>query len=388
MKHFFLGILFSHILTFAASDFSDFDSYQGRMTRSEIEEKLGVFLQKDGDAGSYFTLDDHAFTLYTASETEKERAVEYSLTLASQKMDKAVQPEGRKDLVGVKIALDPGHLGGDYARLEERYIDIPPSLERKELIQFDEGSLCFLTAVYLKLLLEKEGAVVMITRDQIGKGVYEEDFFDWLKKNPQLWLGEVSLNKIYARYYNPLDLLARAKKINEFSPDLTVVIHYNSQDPEAGKSSNHHVAAQNYNMVFIPGAFCRNELADRETRYEFLRLLLREDVKESAVLSRKILEQFSQYLEVPVITKNDGAHYLDRVCLKIYEGVYARNLALTRLIHGPICYGETLIQNNVDECVNLSRQDFVIDGRPCSSRLKQVAEAYYEGIKNYLLKSE
>jgi len=225
----------------------------------------------------------------------------------------------------------------------------------------------------------------MLTRDQIGKGVYREDFFDWLKNNPQLWKGEVSLNKLFRKYYNPLDLHARAEKINAFAPDLSIVIHYNSHHVETEYSSNNAIAANNYNLVFIPGAFCRNELATQESRYEFLRLLTSTDLNESLGLSSSILEQFTKKLNIPTVAEADGANYLNTVCMKINEGIYARNLALTRLIHGPICYGETLIQNNIDECLNLSRTDFVIHGTPCSSRVRKVAEAYFEGIKIFLL---
>jgi len=383
MKIFAYVFLFFQITAFAAIDFSDFDAFQEKLTREEIEEKLTLFLQKDGRIAHYFSLSDDALTLYDSPSTQKEQNIEYLLKFAHSN-DTREEKALRKSLVGVKIAIDPGHFGGQYAHLEERYIDIPPSLERSKPIQFDEGTLSFLTAIYLKILLEKEGAIVMITRDQIGKGVYPEDFFDWLKNHPQLWRGEVSLNKLFRKYYNPLDLRARAAKINAFAPDLSIVIHYNSHHVDEESASNNAVTASNYNLVFIPGAFCRNELATQESRYEFLRLLTNADLKGSHALSRSILEQFNEKLKIPMVSNSDGARYLDSVCLKVAEGIYARNLALTRLIHGPVCYGETLIQNNIDECLNLSRTDFVIHGRPCSSRVKQVAEAYYEGIKNYL----
>jgi N-acetylmuramoyl-L-alanine amidase len=376
-------LFFLPTLLLSNLNFQEFDAYQGRWTREEIEDRLGRFLQKDGRVGSYFSLTSDSLIVYDAPETQKEREIEYHLKLASKKNGKG-GPLQKKGLVGLKVAIDPGHLGGPYARLEERYIDIPPSLERKNSIQFDEGTLSYLTAIYLKILLEKEGAVVMITRDQIGKGVYAEDFFDWLKKHPQLWVGEVSLNKLFRKYYNPLDLRARAEKINRFSPDLTLVIHYNSHHVEEEYSSNNCVASKNYNLVFVPGAFCRNELAEQESRYEFLRLLVTEDLPKSQKLCSAVLKEFGSSLQVPVVSKADGARYLESVCLKVEEGVFARNLALTRLVHGPVCYGETLIQNNIDECVNLSRTDFIIDGRPCSSRIKQVSEAYFEGIKKYL----
>lgn len=378
MKIFFLFVVAFSNCVFA--NFSDFDCYQGKCTRAEIEERLGMFLQKDGAIGNYFSLSNDVLKLFNS-----EGHVEYELKLTSEAAAKQIAK--RQNLIGVKVAIDPGHLGGPYATLEDRFIDIPLSLERANPIQFDEGTLCFLTAVYLKLLLEKEGAIVMLTRDRIGAGVYEDDFFDWLKKNTQLWMGEGgSLKKIFGKYYNPLDLRARAKKINDFAPDLTVVIHYNATEIEGNVPSNHNVSPLNYNMIFVPGAFCHNELIDRDSRYEFLRLLVSDDLHSSLSLSKAVLDKLGEHLQVPPISKHDGANYLNRVGMKVHEGIYARNLALTRLIHGPVCYGETLIQNNIDECVKLANNDFVIGGQQCSSRIKQVAEGYFEGIKEYLLR--
>jgi len=385
MKKLLLFVLCLSSSVFSEVDFSDFDHYQGKCLRADIEKKLGIFLQKDGGVGSYFSLNDNVLTIYNDVETNPERKVEYELKLAAIAAPTERVLE-RQDLVGVKIAIDPGHLGGPYANLEDRFIDIPPSLERTDPIKFDEGSLCLLTAIYLKLLLEKEGAIVMVTRNQIGQGVYGDDFFEWLKKNVQLWMGEGgSLKRLFVKYYNPLDLRARAKKINDFSPDLSVVIHYNSQDGENNGPSNHTISPVNYNMVFIPGSFCQHELVNRDSRYEFMRLLVTEDLQSSLKLSQAILQKLGEHLQVPPLSKSDGANYLNRVGMKIDEGVYARNLALTRLIHGPVCYGETLIQNNIDECVNLSKRDFVINGIWCSSRIKEVAEGYFEGIKSYLI---
>lgn len=170
-----------------SNPFSEFDASQNRFSRREIEEKLGYYLQRDGHVGCFYSLTNEAFTLFDAPETQKERNVEFCLRLSMEggrPMAKKIQ----KGLAGVKIALDPGHLGGPYARLEERYIDIP-SPHGEEAIRFDEGTLSFLTALHLKGLLEKEGAIVMMTRNRIGQGVYGEDFFDWLRKSPSLWTG-------------------------------------------------------------------------------------------------------------------------------------------------------------------------------------------------------
>jgi hypothetical protein len=56
---------------------------------------------------------------------------------------------------------------------------------------------------------------------------------------------------------------------------------------------------------------------------------------------------------------------------------------MTRLVHGPICYGESLVQNNLQEALRLAKLDTEVQGYPCSSRIKQVATAYFEAIKEF-----
>jgi hypothetical protein len=108
-----------------SADFSDYDASQGKWTRAELEERLGRFLLKEGNISSYFSLTPKELVLYNLPETQKDREVEYRLALADVQAEAEKAPT-RKDLVGVKVAIDPGHFGGPYARLEERFIDIPP----------------------------------------------------------------------------------------------------------------------------------------------------------------------------------------------------------------------------------------------------------------------
>lgn len=366
-----------------AADFADFDCYQGNVTKAKLEENLKKFLKKDARIEGYFELTDEELKVYSALPTSRQRKLEYSLKVAPADQQIEEIAVKRESLVGVRIAIDPGHFGGPLSRIEERFIDIPPSLDRESSLQFDEGTLSFLTARYLQILLEKEGAVVLLTREGIGKGGLPVGFFDWLKENPKLWTPDSTMRKLF-KYYNQTDLHARAEKINAFKPDLSIVIHFNAhhgQDPNATNSS---ITPSNFNMVFVPGAFIGDELADEASRYEFLRLLISDDLSNSLSLSQAVLGKFTEILSIPPVNSNDGARYLETACLKVDEGIYARNLALTRMIHGPLCYGETLVQNNIDESKNLARQDFVIAGMNCSSRIKQVAEAYFEGIKSYL----
>lgn len=357
--------------------FQDFDSYQGRVSKEEIENKL-KYLIKAKEAQNYFSLTEDAFIIYASLEDKQKGHEEYRLKLGSSD---ALRPL-KKSLANCKIAIDPGHFGGKYSHLEQRFIEI--SFQNK-LIAFNEGDLTFLTALYLKELLEKEGAEVLLTRPKIGEGAFSQSFSQFLKTHPDL-LTHKPQTQIFRGIYNGLDLYARAEKINTFKPDVTVIIHYNAHDSEGEKYTS--TTDKNFNLVFIPGSFGDGELKEKKARYEFLRLLVTTDFVLSKRFSKIVLKKFHEHLQVPTVTSSDGARYLETASIEVEKGVYARNLALTRLVHGPLCYGESLVQNNLEEALRLSHLDTEIQGHPCSSRLKEVAVAYFEAIKEFFMQQD
>jgi N-acetylmuramoyl-L-alanine amidase len=361
---------------FCGLDFHDFDSYQERLTHDEVQKKIEVFLEKDPSIRDFYRLTPTA--LYIGDLKRKE--VDYVLSITSSEVTKPAS--SYKGLKEAKIAIDPGHFGGSFAELEERFLSIPAEQSgvSQSPIFLREGDLTYLTALELKRLLEAEGATVLITRSGIGKGALEKNFYEWMKEKMPLFLEGVTLSKHFREFYNHEDLRARAEKINDFSPDIAIIIHYNAVPPSKGER---YYASQNYNLAFVPGAFGRGELEEKRDRYEFLRLLVTQDLEDSVELSSKIVKKFAEVLQVPLIVENDSAPYLRSVCKAQKTGIYSRNLALTRLVHCPVCYGETLIQNHPDEASRLATQDFSIAGIPCSKRIQEVAQAYFEGIRDY-----
>jgi len=373
-----LASFLSCLAGLSAVDFREFDCYQNKLTYEEVERKVRNCLEKSPEIRGFYQLTTEA--LYIGDLDLKQ--IDYVLYLRKSGSDISHERSLRKGLKGARIAIDPGHFGGAFAELEERFVKIPASkTKNSQEIYFAEGDLAYLTAIELKSLLEAQGAIVFISRTGIGKGAIEEDFFVWKEKHPDLQAE--SLSKTFRTYYNREDLRKRAEKINAFSPDITLIIHYNAHLNDHEKEADRPFTRSNYNLAFIPGAFCQGELTRKEDRYEFLRLLLTDTIEESQKLSRYIVQEFVRHLDVPLITRSDTASYIEKACLLQEPGVYCRNLALTRLIRSPVCYGETLIQNNEDEAYRLASGDAFIMGISCSSRIQQVAQAYFEGIKQY-----
>lgn len=170
----------------------------------------------------------------------------------------------------------------------------------------------------------------------------------------------------------------RAELINDFQPDLTIIIHYNVDETnfEWQKPST-----KNFNMTFIGGAFMKTDLPTIEKRFEFLRMIISDDVEKSIALSSETIKNFEKYLNVKTAQQTD-AKYLSEGCIATdKKGVYCRNLQLTRYIHSPLVYGETLYQDNIIECKLLNAET----DKTKNKRVQQVAEAYYQGILNYVL---
>jgi N-acetylmuramoyl-L-alanine amidase len=220
-----------------------------------------------------------------------------------------------------------------------------------------------------------------MTRSGLGKGAIEQDFFSWLLDRPNI--ASTLLSRLFRNEYNREDLKKRAEKINAFKPDITIIIHYNAHLSESEKKARLFFTQSNYNLAFVPGAFGKGELKESQDRYEFLRLLVTNDIEDSVLLSEYVLAEFVNQLQVPLVVNTEKNSYLSSVCLFQKDGIYSRNLALTRQVHGPVCYGETLIQNNQEEAYRLASSDSSIQGIPCSKRVEQVALAYFEGIKHY-----
>ncbi len=366
----------------AGYDFSDFDMYQKTYTKNEIEERIQRYLEKDSDIRKWFTISDTALYMKGAGGGENEYVLEFASKPSLTKPH--TKPFPKKGLKSAKIALDPGHFGGIFSELEKRSVTIPEMASQSigASSHISEGTLTYLTAFLLKQLLENEGAEVYITRPGIGIGAHDLDFFSWLQHNPQVWTGPDSLSDLFIKKYNREDLLSRIQKINHFSPDIAVIIHYNSDIPDSETGFTSH----NYSMAFVPGAFCREELNTKEARYEFMRLLVTDTVQDSIRLSECLGRSFETQLNVPLFSEQGKPpipSYLLEASLLQKRGVYARNLALTRGVHAPVCYGETLIQNNRDEFERLLRQEIVIDGILGPRRVREVAQAYFLGIKNY-----
>ena len=370
------------------------------MMRAECKvfyEEFGIFnrLFKSADLESLKII-------YNNKDTSKIELSHYDNYLSENKFENN-KLEGALPLSGIKIALDPGHLGGEMemAVLEGKFVRISKD-NGKTIHEFNEGNIALETAKILAKKLIAQGAKVILSRDKEGISAFNKTYEEWLKNDFKKALNtefeaeridkaqynflskKADKKKIFHEFFKGLEIKERAKKINAFHPDLCIIIHYNVDEENYWardrKKNLMTSTEQNYSMVFMPGAFLSHELDEIEERIQLLRLLITNDVAASMRLSGYVADEFANFLEVPPISHLSEMGYIKRVSVYTgIPGVFARNLALTRMIHSPVCYGEPLCQDNENEFIKLA-------DKQNKERVREVAEAYYNGIMNYFEK--
>lgn len=313
----------------------------------------------------------------------------------------------RLPLQGLRVAIDPGHVAGNQAmaELEGKYVKILPTEEGQDTIRFYEAELTLATAWLIRDELEALGAEVMMTRETAHTGALGIDFFSWKEahwerhlqemvareemkaEDAQWWRTQAEDDIIYSRHYNRLDLKARAEKINAYQPDLNLMIHFNIHEPNWHNRDEEGYFPQteaNYCMAFVPGSFMEGELNKPIDRLNFARLYFGNDLVNSLTLSDQFVQASIDFTGVPAVTAAEGLPYLERACIAAdHPGVYARNLSLTRLIRSPLCYGESLCQENRYESEMLYQRDMEVRGHKVSSRVEAVAMAYIQAVKDF-----
>jgi N-acetylmuramoyl-L-alanine amidase len=277
--------------------------------------------------------------------------------------------------------------------LESRFVKMDVGTEK---IEFNEGELTYATALILKKQLEAQGAEVVVTRQDCNKTALGITFQEWYKtrmsddleeavnsgkisKEVANWLkNDAGQEKVFQKYFQNIDWRERSKIINDFKPDLTVIIHYNADEDNKNWVKP---TEKNYNVAFVGGGYVKDELLKMEDRFQFLRQLVSYDLENSMRFSNLVVKSFEETLKVPTITKQDETNNIKNFSMPtLYKGVYSRNLALTRYVMGTVCYGESLLQDNVKEMKLLNKRDLDYSCGKTSSRVKDVANAYYKGI--------
>jgi N-acetylmuramoyl-L-alanine amidase len=392
----------------ALSDRVQFESNAFYILNEKKEKEFAVYANETKVLADFFensslTEQSKLYKLKGLNKLSKKQLD--SLVMTMNDDSKLPKPNSSKPLQNIRIAIDPGHFSSNYedSKVEGKYVKLVNEKSRKkDTITLVEGQLTFLTAQVLKNMLEEQGAKVILSRNKENMTAFNQSYNDWykyrrnkvldsLKQKNELdndkykILKQFPKEKLFWAFFRDYELLERAKKMNGFYPHLSVIIHYNVDD----KNSPWTTASQrNNSMCFISGAFGTKDLAKPANKLHFLRLLLGKQVQQSETISRLTMNSFEKNLKVTKAKQTDTDYLMHNTLSTNCQGVFCRNLILTRYINSPLVYGESLYQDNAKECTMLNVCNYNDYGVKTSERVYLVAKSYYEAITNYFKEPE
>jgi hypothetical protein len=376
--------------------------FQKTITHDEFERLLRGVYCTHGIGEEFIRVDSNAACILTDRDAQSWFTLRFA---ASESKVAAIprwwrparaRPKSRKGgaLSGLKIALDPGHIGGSWAKMEERWF------KSGDAEPVEEGEMTLRVAKMLAEKLRALGARVSFVRDktepvtpyrpddfkETAKAVLKaegienppEDFQqadDPLREQSVRWQSEIL-------FYRTSEIRERARRVNSsLHPDLVLCLHFNAE--AWGDERNPTLTDKNHLHLLVNGSYLPPELEADDVRFEMLRRLLSrafdEEIKVADVAALALAKKSGlppyEYTK-DIVTKVGTSGY-----------VYARNLAATRLYQCPVVYFEPYVMNSVDVFARIQAGDYegtrVVNGIERPSIYREYVDGVVDGLVEY-----
>lgn len=392
--HFLALLLLSplHEAAFARSsplagpvDWSWLRACDGVLSRAQFVKLLDEMYAPGGAAAGCVEVGERAVRVRTGDDvwTEVALAPEGAPTKAPERFWRTASEMGaassERPLKGVRVAIDPGHLGGDWAKMEGRFFQMGRSRPVRE------GDLTLAVAKKLKPQLEKLGAEVQLLRTSsrpvtperpktlVGPAVAE------LKGSPT---PERIQTQSELLFYRVSEIRARARQVNErWKPDVVLCLHLNAE--EWGEPEHPQLQPRNHLHALVNGCYGAKELDWDDVRSEMLAQLFQRTSAEALPLTEAIVDALAEETGLPPFTYfSSNAR---RVGGSAY--VYARNLLANRLYRAPVVFLEPYVMNSEPVWRRVQMGDYsgekAVDGVPRKSLVNEYASGVAEGLARY-----
>lgn len=278
----------------------------------------------------------------------------------------------KRPLEGVKIALDPGHLGGAWAKMEQRWYQ-PPDEDTAVM----EGEMTLRTARLLQPALEALGAQVSLVRESTEPvtATRPDDFAAQAATAAQAELF----------FYRKAEIRARADKVNQqLKPDLVVCLHFNAEPwGEPGKVT---FVEANHLHLIVNGHYSPEEMNLDDVRYEMLERVFQRSEREELRLADAVSRTLAAATGLPPYDYGAG-HMAGNAHRPLPENpyVWARNLMANRLYQCPVVFTEPYVMNNREVYDRIAAGDYegerFVAGRQRKSLYREYADAVAAGLQ-------
>lgn len=372
-----------------APDWSALDPWQKSLTRSEFVTHMEQVFTVSPAWKQWFHLDESGVSIDTGMNDQR-----YHLAFADdpdtptsenksparywRRTDELGAASPERPLEGLRIAIDPGHIGGRWAKIEARWFQIGDDDPVRE------GNMTLLVAKKLKPQLEALGADVTLVR-QSNEPVTDQ--------RPETFISEAQKSApdspqrlAEMLFYRTAEIRARAEKINhEIRPDLVICLHFNAAS--WGDPNKPTLVEQNHLHLLLNGAYTDEELSFADQRYQLTRRLVERTHKEEKALASSVAESFAEQSGLPPYIYMLASHRAVNIDDNPY--LWARNLLANRLYRAPVVFLEPYVMNSKEDYTRIQAGDYPrtqhVAGKFRLSIYQEYANAVTAGLKNHYL---
>jgi N-acetylmuramoyl-L-alanine amidase len=390
----------------AKPKWSVLEHYQETITHDEFTHLIQDVYCTHGFADDLFKIDNHSARILKNREAQSFFTLRFAKDEGSREhIPRLWRPAkslpaalSEKPLAGLRVALDPGHLGGKWAKTEERWFQVG------DTAPVTEGDLTLKVARILAPQLRKLGAKVFFIRNSsepvtpmrpgdfkqlarkilIKNGVPQPqpdvlDPKDPEKERTIRWQSEIL-------FYRYSEIRRRAVPVNtKLHPDVVLCLHFNAES--WGDPNSPMLIDTNHLHLLVNGSYLKEELEFDDERFEMIRRLLSRAFDEELSLADSVATSMAratglppyQYPTTLTTTRIGSSGY-----------VYARNLLATRLYRCPVVYCEPFVMNSKDAFARIQAGDYEgmrnVNGIERKSIFREYAESVAEGLVEYYRK--
>ena len=386
----------SHLSTLGQTpDWTALERYQQTITHDQFVDLLDhvyatrgygpELIKIDADAARILMKSDaHDYFILRFAKSEDDRRPVRHWWKALPDLPKASKI---KPLLGLRIALDPGHLGGEWARMEERWFKIGEAAPVKE------GEMTLRVAQLLKPKLKSLGAEVTLLRtnsepvtpsrprdfektarrllQRQGIAKPRENFdgpADPEKEKTVAWQRELL-------FYRTSEVRHRADLANRrIQPDLVLCLHFNAES--WGDPNRPTLVDKNHLHLLVNGSYLPAEIELDDERFEMLRKLLSRSYPEELQIAESVAASLAKTTGLPAYR-----YTTENVTPIGTSGyVYARNLLATRLYRCPTVYLEPYVMNNEEVFQRVQAGDYDGEKEIAGKKRRSIYREYVDGV--------
>ena len=381
-------------------DWSVLEKYQATITHDDFMHLLEQVYGSHGYSPELIKIESDAARILMSADTKDYFVLHFAKSAADRRpvprwwiVPSALPVHaGAGPLTALHIALDPGHLGGTWAQMEERWFkihDAPP---------VQEGDMTLRVARLLAPRLESLGAKVSLVREKTEPLTpYRPSDFEKIAQQFLLRTGVADPRENFdgpadpekeqtigwqreLLFYRNSEIRRRASLGNyHLRPDLVLCLHFNAEpwgDPNHPK-----LVESNHLHLLVNGAYLPAELELDDERFEMLQKLLSQSFPEESSLAETIAGTMAKTTGLPPY-----AYKTENVTPVGASGyVYARNLMATRLYQCPTVYLEPYVMNSSEVFARVRAGAYQGTREVAGKRRSNIYEEYVDGVVDGVL---